>query len=219
MIKKYKYPKTKHLHWSNSIANDDKILKSIDHFIGKEIIMTEKMDGENTTCAKEYIHARSLDSVDHPSRHWLKGFWSTFNYEIPEGWRICGENLYAEHSIHYNSLESYFEVFSIWDENNKCLSWDDTVEWCKLLGLSHVPVIWRGIFDEQFLRNYTFDTEKQEGYVIRLASDFDFKDFSKSVAKFVRPGHVTTDDHWMNKKIVPNELNKINNMRNDKSTF
>lgn len=63
-----------------------------------------------------------------------------------------------------------------------------------------------GVFDEQFLRNYTFDTEKQEGYVVRLASEFEFKDFSKSVAKFVRSDHVTTDEHWMNKKIVPNKL-------------
>lgn len=206
---KYKYPRTYHLPWSKGCQSDDKILKSIDHFIGKEIVITEKRDGENSNLMRDCIYARSLDSVDHISRHWLKGFWSTFNYEIPDGWRICGEGLFAEHSIHYNNLDSYFEVFSIWDENNKCLSWDDTVEWCKLLGLCHVPVIWMGIFDEQFLRNYTFDTEKQEGYVIRLASEFEFKDFSKSVAKFVRSGHVTTDEHWMNKKIVPNKL-KIN---------
>lgn len=204
---KVKYPRTFHLPWSLGASSDDKILKSIDHFIGKEIVMSIKMDGENTTISKDYCHARSLDSVDHPSRHWLKGFWATLNYEIPEGWRICGENLFATHSIHYNNLESYFEVFSIWDENNKCLSWDDTVDWCNLLGLCHVPVIWRGIFDEQFLKNYTFDIEKQEGYVIRLASEFQFKDFSKSVAKFVRHDHVNKENsHWMYKKIIPNEL-------------
>lgn len=206
---KYKYPRTFHLPWSLGATSDDKILKSIEQFFGKYVVMTQKMDGENTTISRDYYHARSLDSVDHPSRHWLKGMWGNMSYEIPEGWRICGENLYAEHSIRYDNLESYFQVFSIWNENNKCLSWDDTVEWCKLLGLCHVPVIWKGIFDEQFLRNYTFDTEKQEGYVIRIVDEFDYNDFSKSVAKFVRPSHVTTDEHWMNKKIIPNEL-KIN---------
>jgi hypothetical protein len=203
---KVKYPRTYHLPFSQGFTSDDKVLKSIEHFIGKEIVMTEKRDGENSTIAKEYTHAHSLDSVDQPYRHWLKGLWSTIQYDIPEEWRICGENLYAKHSIHYTDLTTYFEVFSIWNENNMCLSWNDTEDWCKLLGLTTVPVIWRGIFDENFLRNYKFDTEKQEGYVVRLADSFSYDDFDKSIAKFVRAGHVQTTNHWMHEKIVPNLL-------------
>jgi hypothetical protein len=203
---KVKYPRTKHFEWSESISSDDKVLTSISHFIGKEIVMTEKRDGENSTISKEYTHARSLDSVDQPYRHKLKGLWSTIQFDIPDEWRICGENLYAKHSIHYTDLTTYFEVFSIWNENNMCLSWNDTEDWCKLLGLTTVPVIWRGIFDENFLRNYKFDTEKQEGYVVRLADSFSYDDFDKSIAKFVRAGHVQTTNHWMHEKIVPNLL-------------
>ena len=203
---KYKYPRTYHLPWSESISSDDKVLKSVEHFYGKEIIMTEKRDGENSNLARDYTHARSLDSVDHPSRHWLKGMWSTMRFDIPEGWRICGENLYAKHSVYYNDLTTYFEVFSIWNENNICLSFDETLEWCNLLNLTHVPVIYRGIFDEEFLKNYKIDTEKQEGYVIRLASEFKYEDFSESVAKWVRKGHVQTESHWMYNKIEPNKL-------------
>ena len=160
------------------------------HFIGKEIIMSEKMDGENSSLMCDSVYARSLDSVDHLSRHWLKGLWGSIKFDIPEGWRICGENLYAKHSIHYTGLKTYFEVFSIWNEKNECLSYDDTKEWCDLLGLTMVPTIWRGIFDETFLKNYNFDTETQEGFVIRLAESFKFEDFSTSVAKYVRAGHV-----------------------------
>lgn len=40
------------------------------------------------------------------------------------------------------------------------------------------------------------DYEKQEGYVVRLTSSFHYKDFSRSAAKFVRKGHVTTNEHW-----------------------
>lgn len=205
-MNKVKYPRTYHFEWSEGATSDDKKLTSIKHFLGKEVIMSEKRDGENTTISKEYIHARSLDSVDHLSQHWLKGFWSTFNYEIPEGWRICGENLFAKHSVGYNDLTTYFEVFSIWNENNECLSYDDTVEWCNLLGLTHVPILYRGIFDETFLRNYKIDTEKQEGYVVRLADSFKFENFSKSVAKWVRKGHVTTSKHWKQEKVIPNTL-------------
>ncbi len=190
---KVKYPRTYHFPFSQGFTSDDKVLKSIEHFIGKEIVMTEKRDGENSTIAKEYTHARSLDSVNQPYRHWLKGLWSTIQYDIPDEWRICGENLYAKHSIHYTDLTTYFEVFSIWNENNMCLSWNDTEDWCKLLGLTTVPVIFRGIFDENFLRNYKFDTEKQEGYVVRLADSFSYDDFDKSIAKFVRAGHISNN--------------------------
>lgn len=203
---KFKYPRTYHLPNSEGFTSDDKVLKSVEHFYGKEIVMTEKRDGENSTISRDYTHARSLDSVDHPSRHWLKGMWSTIRFDIPEGWRICGENLYAKHSVYYNNLTTYFEVFSIWNENNICLSFDETLEWCNLLNLTHVPVLYRGIFDEDFLKNYKINPEKQEGYVIRLASEFKYEDFSKSVAKWVRKGHVQTESHWMYNKIEPNKL-------------
>lgn len=205
---KIKYPRTYHLPFSPGGTSDDKRLSSDSHFLGKEIIITEKRDGENTTMSRDYIHARSLDSVDHPSRHWIKGLWSSIRFDIPENWRICGENLFAKHSIHYSNLTSYFEVFSIWDENNWCLSFDETKEWCQLLGLIHVPVLWQGTFDEEFIKNYKVDTERQEGYVIRLAGRFDFDDFGKSVAKWVRKAHVQTDEHWMYNKIIPNTLIK-----------
>ncbi|MEL7307213.1 MAG: RNA ligase family protein, partial [Pseudomonadota bacterium] len=39
---------------------------------------------------------------------------------------MCGENLYARHSISYNNLPSYFMAFSVWNELNQCLSWQDT---------------------------------------------------------------------------------------------
>lgn len=141
-MNKIKYPRTPHLMWSESISADDKRLKSIDHFYGKEIIMSEKMDGENSNLMRNCIYARSLDGIDHISRHWVKGLWGNIKHEIPEDWRICGENLYATHSVHYTNLETYFNVFSIWNENNVCLSWNETEDWCNLLGLKTVPVLW-----------------------------------------------------------------------------
>lgn len=207
-MNKIKYPRTFHLPFSEGVTSDDKRLTSVEHFYGKEIIMSEKMDGENSNLMRNCIYARSLDGVDHISRHWVKGLWGNIKHEIPENWRICGENLYATHSVHYTNLESYFNTFSIWNENNICLSWDETEYWCNLLGLNTVPVLWRGIFDEKFLRNYKIDTKIKEGYVIRLADSFKFEDFKMSVAKWVRLNHVTTDEHWMNNPIIPNEVKK-----------
>jgi hypothetical protein len=203
---KRKYPRTYHVPWSPGTTSDDKMHSDISFFDGKEIIITEKMDGENTTMMSDVIHARSLDSADHLSRHWVKGLWGKIKHDIPEEWKICGENLYATHSLHYTNLSSYFLVFSIWDENDFCLSWDDTVTFSKFLDLETVPVLWRGIYNKDFVENFKVNTEIQEGFVIRIADSFHFDDFEQSIAKWVRKGHVTTEDHWMFKKVVPNEL-------------
>jgi hypothetical protein len=162
----------------------------------------------NCTMMTDHIYARSLDSNNHPSRNWVKGLWGSIRYEIPENWRICGENVYARHSVGYDDLDTYFYVFSIWNENNVCLSWDETVEWCNLLGLKYVKVLYRGIFDAEIFKNMNIDVEKQEGFVVRLASSYKYSDFKKSVIKWVRKGHIQTDEHWMSQKIVPNKLKK-----------
>lgn len=203
---KRKYPKTSHFYFSPGATSDDKISEDLLCFVDREIIITEKLDGENTTMMNDIIFARSIDSADHPSRHWVKGLWGSIKHDIPDGWKICGENLYATHSLHYTNLPSYFMVFSIWDENDICLSWDDTVTLCGYLKLETVPVLWRGIFNEEHIKSFKVNTEIQEGFVVRVADAFPFEDFSKSVIKWVREGHVTSDDHWMYKKIIPNEL-------------
>ncbi|MEK5233968.1 RNA ligase family protein [Lysinibacillus sp. FSL K6-0232] len=206
-----KYPRSFHLPWSRGYTHDDKVAKNIEHFIGKEVVVTEKLDGEGTTLYKDYMHARSIHSANHPSRNWVKTFHASFAYRIPDGWRLCGENVYAKHSIYYQALTSYFYLFSIWNEENICLSWDETVAYAAELGIETVPVLYRGIFDEEkikctFTGKSIFDGE-QEGYVIRNAAAFHYNDFQYNLGKFVRPQHVQTSEHWLQEEIIPNKLN------------
>lgn len=124
-------------------------------------------------------------------------------------WRICGENTFAHHSIFYEDLETYFYVFSIWNDKNECLSWKDTVEWCEMLGLKTVPVIWNDPFQLDIVQNYfptKLDFERVEGFCTRNSKSFHFDDFQRNVAKYVRKGHVQTDQHWMSKPVVKNLL-------------
>ena len=203
---KIKYPRTYHLPWSPGITSDDRMIKSTDIFQGQRVIITEKMDGENSNLYPDYIHARSIDSRNHPSRNWLKNFWSQICGDIPNGYRICGENLYAKHSIEYHSLNTYFMGFSIWN-GLKCLSWDETTEWFELLGIQPVPVKYDGVWDEEFCKHIQLNYHNQEGYVVRLASEFSYKDFRNSVAKFVRKDHVAPSaHHWFGRTVVPNQL-------------
>ena len=204
----YKYPRTPHLPFSPGATNDDRILKSMDHFVDQEVVVTVKMDGENTSIYRDHIHARSLDSGNHISRNWIKNFASTFQQELKDGWRICGENLWASHSISYHNLKSYFYMFSIWDDNI-CLSWKDTEDWAELLGIATVPVIYKGIWNEDIIRNLyqekIFDDD-MEGFVVRKTNSFTFDTFGQNMAKYVRKGHVQTSKHWMFEEIKRNEL-------------
>jgi hypothetical protein len=201
-----KYPRTPHLPWSPGASDDDIVRWEVTNFVGREVVVTEKRDGENTTMYRDHIHARSVDSRHHPSRNWVKQLHGRIGHLIPQGWRVCGENLYAEHSLRYTELKSYFEVFSVWNHENICLDWDTTVEWCELLGFEHVPVLYRGPWDEEVIRGLDLDLRRQEGYVVRIVGEFHNDAFQDHIAKWVRKNHVTTDEHCMHREVVPNEL-------------
>lgn len=205
-----KYPRTHHLPWSENITDDERMVpKMTDFELADEIVVTEKMDGENTTMYRDYIHARSLDSKNHESRNWVKNFWSNISGDIPEGWRICGENLFAKHSIAYNALPSYFFGISIWNDRNVCLSHDDTNYWFELLGITPVPVIWRGKYSK-FNHNAIWTPELakvKEGYVMSVTHSFGMGAFKYCVGKFVRQNHVQTVKHWMHgQRMETNQL-------------
>ena len=209
-----KYPRTYHMPFSPGASSDDKILPGLDHFRGRRVIGTIKKDGENATLYRDHYHARSLNSKHHPSRDWIKGFWNAVRHDIPEEWRVCGENLFARHSIGYTDLRSFFYGFSVWNERNVCLDWDATLEWFSLIGSSAglhiepVEMVYDGLFDEQAVRRICEDLvgRGEEGMVLRVADAFAYRDFRYSAAKYVRADHVQTDQHWMHREVVANSL-------------
>lgn len=208
MTSRIKYPRSHHLPWSLGRTDDDKTLLSVDHFVGKQVVVTEKMDGENTTIYRDFHHARSINGGKHESRSIVAQLQARLANELPSNMRVCGENCYAKHSIGYSSLPSYFLTFSIWI-GNTCLSWAETEEWCQLLDLTLVPVLYKGTFDKEVIKALYQDNrtpDLMEGYVVRLADSFQYGDFSKSLAKFVCANHVQTSEHWKNQTVVPNKI-------------
>lgn len=210
-----KYPRTYHLPWSPGVGKDDRVASDLSHFEGKVVIATVKMDGENTTFYQDGIHARSLEYDPHPSRDWVKAYHARIAHEIPENWRICGENLFAKHSIRYERLPSYFLMFSMWD-GLRCLPWSESRDYAEVLGMKTVPVLWSGVWDAktpalleklgETLVKEGFEGDPAEGYVVRLAGDFTYGAFRKSAAKYVRANHVQTHGHWIRQRIEPNGL-------------
>lgn len=210
MIESKKYPHTPYCPWSMSVGSGDRVLTSMNSFVGKRIIVTEKRDGENTTLLNDHLHARSLSSANHPSRNWAKAKHGQIKHLIPDNWRISCENLFAKHSLAYTNLQSYLEGISIWNDKNICIHWDETKEWFNLLNIPTVPVLYDGTYNEELIKRLytTEDINTKEGYVIRVAAEFHYDDFKDNVCKFVRKNHIQTDQHWMFSRIIPNKLKK-----------
>ena len=217
-----KYPRTRHLPSSRSRTDDDKIAtveevaRAFKESNGdpRRVIITEKMDGEATTIYPDgHSHARSIDSKFHPSRSIIRELAGLISHEIPQDFRICGENIFAVHSIEYSALDSYFQVYNIWN-GSTCISWDSTVEWAQLLELTTVPVLYDGPWvDENHAHSIWTDFKKNlpgeqasEGFVVRIADEFELDDFGNNVFKFVREKHVTTGDHWMHSEMKTNSI-------------
>jgi hypothetical protein len=205
-----KYSRTYHLPFSPGTTKDDKVLSDCSQFENKRVIATLKLDGENSNLYNDYYHARSLTIDAHPSRDWIKNFHSRIRNDIPKGWRLCGENLFAQHSIKYTNLKSYFYLFSIWNERNECLSWDETKEYADLLNVELVPVLYDGIWNEKKIKalyQKEYNGNDMEGFVVRIADSFSYGQFSKCVAKYVRENHVDVNrHHWKYQKIEQNLL-------------
>ena len=208
-----KYPRTYHLPYSPGATKDDKKLQTgwFDYYKEKEIVITAKLDGENTCFSSQDVYARSHGA---PTRSpWSRNLWDPSNglywkikHMIGESELIFGENLYGEHSITYDKLPSYWFMFAGYDkETDIWYSWDDVKLMASYLEVPHVPELWTGVIDtelqlkelvEKFVNEPEIYGPQREGVVIRLRDQFAGNDFSHYVCKWVRPNHVQTDEHW-----------------------
>ena len=115
--------------------------------------------------------------------------------------------MYAEHSIAYDNLTTYFYGFSYW-RGDTCLSWDDTLDRLEFHSIEPVPVLGRGEYSQegiyQIVKN--LDLEKHEGVVVRPVREFTMSEFPTVVGKWVRENHVKTNDHWMHQEMKVNKL-------------
>ena len=85
-----KYPRTYHLPWSIG-TSDDKTLKEDKQFLGKRVIVSIKMDGENTSIYNDKMHARSIDSESHPSQTCARALQGEIGWLLDEDMRVWRE--------------------------------------------------------------------------------------------------------------------------------
>lgn len=206
-IESKKYPRTPYLPFSPNIEKENGIC-DLSNFINKDIVITEKLDGGNTCLQDGKVYARShssptsCPSFDLIKREYSKISWTLENTKVA----IYGENCYAIHSIKYKELPDVFFVFTILNTKvDKFYSWNKITEQCNILGLSMVPVLFKGTFNNTSeLKRYILNEMNKEsvfggdreGVVIRNSDSFLFDNLRNNVAKCVRKDHVQTNDHW-----------------------
>jgi len=213
-----KYNRTFHLPFSFGRSNDDKVLDSCAHFLGKEVVLSSKLDGSNFAMTNDECFARSHNGPPkHSSFDWAKAFHGKIKAKISSNLAIYCEYMYALHSISYTSLPHYVNVFNVLDmERNVWLSWDGVIATAQCLNIPTVPLLYRGVINterdltklcEGLMADKEFVVDQREGVVIRLAAEFADKDFAMSIAKNVRKNHVSPDnEHWNHQKVIKNGL-------------
>lgn len=212
-----KYGRTYHYPFSPGTTSDDRIAHDYWKHIQEisNLIHTEKLDGENNCLSKLGVFARSHAApTTSPWTASLRRFWQLIKADLGD-FEIFGENLYAIHSLEYHKLEHHFYVFGI-REHDRWLSWEETKFYAHLLELPTVPVLKMESTPKEQLQfenellllangigtfcPYDVVSQKpatMEGIVTRNADGYRVDSFADNVFKYVRSGHVKTDEHWI----------------------
>lgn len=214
-----KYNRTFHFPWSPGATSDDKIATDVSALLNTQIVITEKMDGSNTSLEREGCFARTHSGPPaHASFDGLKALHSSIKYKIPDNIQLFGEWCYALHSIAYAQLPSYFMLFNVRDvsyEKPIWVSWDELELWAQEINVPTVPLLFKGECKstnelkeliESFMNQPSACGGIREGVVARIAASFEDEAFPKSVLKCVRANHVQTSEHWKDQEIIRNKL-------------
>lgn len=220
-----KYPKTPHLPFSPGVQSDDIVLNSraLDQmcFFTQDVVITEKMDGGNCSLYRGKVFARNVKcETTHPSFGPIKQLAAAISYCLPQNIQLCGENMFGIHSLEYDRLDSYFYLFAALEhsaDGSHWLPWDHVTELASELSIPTAPILVRKRFDtleqieQEILAGMKLPSKcgscGPEGFVVRAAGGFAVKEFDVHVAKYVREGHVQTEDSWR-RTWKPAKLNK-----------
>lgn len=212
-----KYPSTKHWPWSQTVHRDDSYHQSPEFFVGKEVVITEKLDGGNTCLYDGEVYARSVQAPSHDG--WMAmvrkhhAWKSITNIGCSNHIILYGEDLFGIHSIEYNPIkeDETFRLFAVrtLDKSKKKYDifrrWDDVMMQSRVRNLPLIPVVFRGFFScvehiteffENEIKNGSQLGGECEGFVMRVTNEFEAEDFALNVCKYVRANHVQTDQHW-----------------------
>lgn len=200
------YPKTPHVPFSPGVNPDDSCMADCTALLLQEVVVTEKLDGGNCCIKNGLVFARThAQPATHESFSAIKQLVHNFPADADQV-ELYGENMAAVHSIEYGNLGSYFYLFAV-REKGRWLAWDEVVAWAEALCLPTVPLVFRGVFESAMQLQACLETWAKEpsavgsavtpeGFVVRHLGSFSDEAFQDCIAKYVRAGHIQTDDTW-----------------------
>lgn len=212
-----KYGRTYHYPFSPGTTSDDRINHTYWEDIQniETLVHTEKLDGENNCLNQFGIFARSHAApTTSPWTNQLRERWNLIKRDLGDI-ELFGENLYAIHSIEYKHIEEYYFIFAV-RYMDKWLSWEEVKFYAAAFDFPIVPelsiqstkALTKDILKEQII-NWaqqpsvfgSIDTQSnldctREGVVSRNMEEYPVSEFSRNVFKYVRKGHVKTNEHW-----------------------
>lgn len=138
-----KYCRSLHANISLGSSSDDRFMPQgyVKSFAEKkQLILTEKLDGQNNCFSKHGVFARSHTApTEHPWDKPMRERWQLIKNDLND-LEIFGENMYGIHSIAYKKLSSYFYVFAV-REKDRWLSWEEVQFYAAMLDFPVVPQI------------------------------------------------------------------------------
>jgi hypothetical protein len=202
-----KYPSSPHWPWSQQVHKDDRYHQDPEWFVGREVGISEKLDGGNTCLNAGEVYARSTGQP--ATQGWFAmvkkhHVWKTSH--IDPSISIYGEDLYGVHSITYDALkeDETFRVFNV-REGDEWMSLEHREAFVRVFGFLTVPQLFRGTFQsvkeitqwfEHHIKEPSVLGPVREGFVLQVTDRFHNDTFAQNVAKYVRANHVQTDEHW-----------------------
>lgn len=202
-----KYPSTPHWPWSEKVHRNDSYHINPEHFVGKEVVITEKIDGGNTCLWDGQAYARSTSTPSAAGWFAMVKKHHAWKTAGEKTFFFYGEDIYGVHSIEYDAIpeDETFRVFAVRGYDDYFLNWDAVVGLSDKYNLPVAPVSFRGTFSSVddvtawFKQNRplpSFMGPEREGFVMRVVEHFPADQFATNVCKYVRKDHVQTDEHW-----------------------
>lgn len=137
-----KYCRSLHAQISLGTTSDDRFMPNgyLKYFSEMDLVLTEKLDGQNNCFTKDGVYARSHAAVSKlPWDKPMRERWELIKNDLGD-LEIFGENMYGIHSIAYSKLESYFYVFAV-RYNGRWLSWEEVKFYAAYFDFPTVPEI------------------------------------------------------------------------------
>ena len=170
----------------------------------REIVVTEKLDGDNTLIFQGEVYDRSGARA---------GPWAGL-VKKHHAWKLAGtglslygENLHPVHAIEYAPMApgETFRAFALRRLDGTFESFQALEDLCSSLDIPTVPVLFRGRrnsaaeLDQLIHRAHTEPSllgGEREGVVVRVSGEIRTPDFPRMACKSVRLGHVQAEEHW-----------------------